>query len=165
MNNTYLSIYNNFHPELITIQNWDSLASAFSRTSFLIYGEAHGIRENANIIYTYCKNLNIRHLAIECAPSTKPFINSLVRNEIDFTLIDPDIFNASPLSIEMAKTITTLFHENILKNVHCIDTYADSPKSDEDSDSPQQREVMLTNALLDITRTAPALCITSNGTP
>jgi hypothetical protein len=148
-------------PNLLQIENMNSLVSALARTNFLIYGEIHGIKENADLVYTLARNLNIKRIAIENDPSVKGFINAAARGEWDFTLIDTDTFDTSILSLEMVCTIASLLKEGHIKEVTYIDTFftSDDNWEDDDPSSPQKREQDLADNILALDADTPTLCL------
>lgn len=154
-------IITNTQPKLLDITDVDILNEVLDGTHFLMYGEIHGIKENADVIYTLVHKLGIECLAIENSPTIKPFIDAASNGVYDFSLIDKDVFDSSILSIEMAKTIAALLHEGTLQDVVYIDTYFDTPNPDshDDTDSPQYREQTLANNILNLDTSQRTLCI------
>ena len=148
-------------PKQLDIKHLDLLQPALQKSNLIVYGEIHGIKENADIIYTLVKKLNIQRLAIEAGPTVFDFINSVKINSYDFSLVDEDLFDSSILSLEMIKTIAILLRQNQLKELVFIDTFFDN--LDEDaviSPSPQEREKQLAKNILGIDDSLPTLCIT-----
>ena len=96
----------------------------------IVYGEIHGIKENADIVYTLVKKLCIQKLAIEASPTVLNFINSVKTGSYDFSLTDEDLFDLSILSLEMIKTIAILLQQNQLKELVFIDTFFDNLDED-----------------------------------
>jgi len=131
------------------------------RTNLLICGEVHGVRENADVVYTLCNKLHIKQLAIENNPSVKAFIDSGVSGVIDFSIIDPDTFEASVLSIEMAKTIILLLREGVIGEIRYIDTYLTDGATwkDDNNANPQKREHDLARNILALDLLMPTLCL------
>ena len=153
-------IITTFLPKQIGIRNLDIVLPVLQKSNLIVYGEIHGIKENANIVYTLVKKTCIQRLAIEASPTVFDFINSVKINSYDFSLVDEDLFDLSVLSLEMIKTIAILLQQNQLKELVFIDTFFDN--LDEDaimSASPQEREKQLTENILSIDDSLPTLCI------
>ena len=153
-------IIKTFSPKQLDIRQLSLLQSALRKSSIIVYGEIHGIKENADIIYNLVKKLDIQRLAIEASPTVFDFINSVKINSYDFSLVDEDLFDLSVLSLEMIKTIAILLQQNQLKELVFIDTFFDN--LDEDAiipPSPQEREEQLAKNILGIDGSLPTLCI------
>ena len=147
-------------PKQLDIKHLDLLLPALQKSNLIVYGEIHGIKENANIVYTLVKKTCIQRLAIEASPTVFDFINSVKINSYDFSLVDEDLFDLSVLSLEMIKTIAILLQQNQLKELVFIDTFFDN--LDEDAiipPSPQEREEQLAKNILGIDGSLPTLCI------
>ena len=150
----------NFLPKQLDIKHLELLRPALQKSNLIVYGEIHGIKENADIVYNLVKKLNIQRLAIEASPTVFGFINSVKINSYDFSLVDEDLFDLSILSLEMIKTIAILLQQNQLKELVFIDTFFDN--LDEDAvipPSPQEREEQLAKNILGIDDSLPTLCI------
>ena len=153
-------IITTFLPKQIGIRNLDIVLPVLQKSNLIVYGEIHGIKENANIVYTLVKKTCIQRLAIEASPTVFDFINSVKINSYDFSLVDEDLFDLSVLSLEMIKTIAILLQQNQLKELVFIDTFFDN--LDEDaviSPSPQAREEELAKNILKIDDSLLTLCI------
>ena len=153
-------IIKTFLPKQLYIKQLSSLRPALRKSNIIVYGEIHGIKENANIVYNLVKKLGIQRLAIEASPTVLDFINSVKTNSYDFSLVDEDLFDSSILSLEMIKTIAILLQQNQLKALVFIDTFFDN--LDEDAiipPSPQEREKQLAKNILGIDDSLPTLCI------
>ena len=153
-------IIKTFLPKQLDIKHLDLLLPALQKSNLIVHGEIHGIKENANIIYTLVIKLGIKRLAIEASPAASNFINSVKTGSCDFSLVDEDLFDLSVLSLEMIKTIAILLQQNQLKELVFIDTFFDN--LDEDtiiSASPQEREEQLAKNILEIDGSLPTLCI------
>ena len=153
-------IITTFLPKQIGIRNLDIVLPVLQKSNLIVYGEIHGIKENANIVYTLVKKTCIQRLAIEASPTVFDFINSVKINSYDFSLVDEDLFDLSVLSLEMIKTIAILLQQNQLKELVFIDTFFDN--LDEDAvipPSPQEREEQLAKNILGIDDFLPTLCI------
>ena len=153
-------IIKTFLPKQLDIRQLSSLQSTLQKSKIIVYGEIHGIKENADVIYTLVKKLGVKRLAIEASPAVSNFINSVKTGSCDFSLVDEDLFDSSILSLEMIKTIAILLQQNQLKELIFIDTFFDN--LDEDaviSPSPQEREKQLAKNILGIDDSLPTLCI------
>jgi len=153
-------IIKTFLPKQLDIRQLNSLQSTLRKSNIIVYGEIHGIKENADVVYTLVKELGVKILAIEASPTVLNFINSVKINSYDFSLVDEDLFNLSVLSLEMIKTIAILLQQNQLKELVFIDTFFDN--LDEDAiipPSPQEREEQLAKNILGIDGSLPTLCI------
>ena len=153
-------IIKTFLPKQLDIKHLDLLLPALQKSNLIVHGEIHGIKENANIVYTLVKKTCIQRLAIEASPTVFDFINSVKINSYDFSLVDEDLFDSSILSLEMIKTIAILLQQNQLKELIFIDTFFDN--LDENitvPPSPQEREKQLTENILSIDDSLPTLCI------
>ena len=153
-------IITTFLPKQIGIRNLDIVLPVLQKSNLIVYGEIHGIKENANIVYTLVKKTCIQRLAIEASPTVFDLINSVKINSYDFSLVDEDLFDLSVLSLEMIKTIAILLQQNQLKELVFIDTFFDN--LDKDAiipPSPQEREEQLAKNILRIDGSLPTLCI------
>lgn len=150
-----------FEPKLLDIADMDLLVDALASTNLLIYGEIHGIQENAHVIYTLVHKLGIQHLAVEASPTIKTFIERIVEGTYDFLTVDMELFDSSIVSIEVATTLATLLKEGTLQEVMYIDTYFDTvdPDNMDDNNSPQVREQTLADNILALDSTKRTLCI------
>ena len=153
-------IIKTFLPKQLDIRQLNSLQSTLRKSNIIVYGEIHGIKENANIVYTLVKKLDIQRLAIEASPAASNFINSVKTGSCDFSLVDEDLFDLSVLSLEMIKTIAILLQQNQLKELVFIDTFFDNLDKDAViSPSPQEREEQLAKNILKIDDSLLTLCI------
>ena len=153
-------IIKTFLPKQLDIRQLNSLQFTLRKSNIIVYGEIHGIKENADIIYTLVKKLGVKRLAIEASPAVSSFINSVKINSYDFSLVDEDLFDLSVLSLEMIKTIAILLQQNQLKELVFIDTFFDNLDKDAViSPSPQEREEQLAKNILGIDSSLPTLCI------
>ena len=153
-------IIKTFSPKQLDIRQLSLLQSALRKSSIIVYGEIHGIKENADIVYNLAKKLGIQRLAIEASPTVLDFINSVKTNSYDFSLVDEDLFDSSILSLEMIKVIAILLRQDHLKELVFIDTFFDN--LDEDTiipPSPQERDEQLAKNILGIDDSLPTLCI------
>lgn len=134
-------IIKTFLPKQLDIKHLDLLLPALQKSNLIVYGEIHGIKENADIVYTLVKKTCIQRLAVEASPTVFDFINSVKINSYDFSLVDEDLFDSSILSLEMIKAIAILLRQDHLKELIFIDTFFDN--LDEGvavPPSPQERE-------------------------
>jgi len=153
-------IIKTFLPKQLYIKQLSSLRPALRKSNIIVYGEIHGIKENANIVYNLVKKLGIQRLAIEASPTVLDFINSVKTNSYDFSLVDEDLFDSSILSLEMIKTIAILLQQGQLKELVFIDTFFDDlDKNAIIPPSPQEREKQLAKNILGIDDSLPTLCI------
>ena len=153
-------IITTFLPKQVDIRNLDIVLPVLQKSNLIVYGEIHGIKENADIVYNLVKKLDIQRLAIEASPTVLDFINSVKTEVYDFSLVDEDLFDLSVLSLEMIKTIAILLQQNQLKELVFIDTFFDN--LDEDAiipPSPQEREEQLAKNILEIDDSLLTLCI------
>ena len=153
-------IIKTFLPKQLDIKRLELPRPALQKSNLIVYGEIHGIKENANVVYTLVKKLGVKRLAIEASPAVSNFINSVKTGSCDFSLVDEDLFDSSILSLEMIKTIAILLQQNQLKELVFIDTFFDN--LDEDaviSASPQAREEELAKNILKIDDSLLTLCI------
>lgn len=153
-------IIKTFLPKQLDIKRLNSFQSTLRKSNIIVYGEIHGIKENADIIYTLVKKLSVKRLAIEASPAVSNFINSVKSDSCDFSLVDEDLFDLSVLSLEMIKTIAILLQQNQLKELVFIDTFFDNLDKDAViSPSPQEREEQLAKNILEIDDSLLTLCI------
>ena len=153
-------IIKTFLPKQLDIKRLELPRPALQKSNLIVYGEIHGIKENANVVYTLVKKLGVKRLAIEASPAVSNFINSVKTGSCDFSLVDEDLFDSSILSLEMIKTIAILLQQNQLKELVLMDTFFDN--LDEDAvipPSPQEREKQLAKNILGIDDSLPTLCI------
>lgn len=159
---TNTDIISQFIPKLIDIKGMNQLLQAIQSSNLLVYGEIHGIQENADVIYTLAHKLNIKRIVIENSPSIKEFIDTASKGAYDFSLIDPDTFDLSVLSLEVAKTMATLLSEGVIDEIVYIDTFFDNldPSLLDHPDSPQEREQALAaNIIILDTSALRTLCL------
>ena len=153
-------IITTFLPKQVDIRNLDIVLPVLQKSNLIVYGEIHGIKENADIVYNLVKKLDIQRLAIEASPTVLDFINSVKTEVYDFSLVDEDLFDLSVLSLEMIKTIAILLQQNQLKELVFIDTFFDDLDKDTViSPSPQDREKQMAENILNIDNSLPTLCI------
>ena len=153
-------IIKTFLPKQLDIKRLELPRPALQKSNLIVYGEIHGIKENANVVYTLVKKLGVKRLAIEASPAVSNFINSVKTGSCDFSLVDEDLFDLSILSLEMIKTIAILLQQNQLKELVFIDTFFDNLDKDAViSPSPQEREEQLAKNILKIDDSLLTLCI------
>jgi len=100
-----------------TCQN---LATDLEKARLLILGEMHGVKENADIIYTLFKRFGFRHLALEWEPELKEVVEKfLMSGELDFDAIkdSPD----GRITAGHFALIKKLKNEGLLEHVTCFD--------------------------------------------
>ena len=158
---SYTDFITAYNPTLLDISNLETTFSTVYSADLLIYGEIHGIKENADVVYTLAHKLGIKQLAVEASPSVREFIELAVEGVYDFSKIDTDYFDLSILSIEMIKTVATLLKEGAVEHVEYIDTYYDGlENNDEAADpNPELREQLLAGNLLSLDTSMKTLCI------
>ena len=100
-----------FLPKQIDIRQLDLVQLALQNSNLIVYGEIHGIKENADIVYTLVRKLGTQRLAIEASPTVLNFINSVKANSYDFSLVDEDLFDLSVISLEKNKTKCTVYSQ------------------------------------------------------
>lgn len=105
-------IIKTFLPKQLDIKHLELPRPALQKSNLIVYGEIHGIKENAGVIFTLVNKLGIKRLAIEASPSALAFINSVKLGTYDFSLVNESIFDLSVLSLEMIKTIAILLRQN-----------------------------------------------------
>lgn len=156
----YVAIFNDYQPKLcLDKDTLAQLTALYKQTNLLICGEVHGAKENADVFYTLVRHLSTRHIGIECSPSLRPFLESAISGAVDFSLIDPYVFESSPLSIEMTKTVATLAKEGIIDSFTCLDSYYDNEDRQDIEASPQEREAGLAKTILSLDTTQPTICL------
>lgn len=155
----YQAIFNDYQPKFCLDKDLlAQLLTLYKRTNLLVCGEVHGAKENADVFYTLVHHLSARRIGIECSPTLKPFLDSVLTGTPDFALIDPYVFESSPLSIEMAKTMATLSKEGSINNITCLDSYYDEDRQYIEA-SPQERETGLAKTILNLDKTQPTICL------
>lgn len=103
-----------------------SLQDSYAASRVLVCGELHGVKENADILYTLVTLYGCDVLAIERTESeVGSFMKTVIEGKPDFSLVDSSTFFASMLSVEMAKAIHCLFKEGRIKKLSYIDTEDD----------------------------------------
>jgi hypothetical protein len=79
----------------------------------ILLGEIHGIRENADVVYSLVKRLGIDTLAIEqLARYTRPLISSALDGALQLGTFDVRRFVGGMLSVEALKAIICLLGED-----------------------------------------------------
>lgn len=159
-NDSYRTIFNDYSPKLCLAKDAvTELIIIYKKTNLLICGEVHGAKENADVFYTLTHYLSARHIGVECSPSLRPFLESVLSGAVDFSLIDPYVFESSPLSIEMIKTIAILAKEGVAGKITCLDSYYDEQDRDQVEASPQEREAGIAKTILNLDTTQPTICL------
>lgn len=164
----YTSIFENYRPKPLDITGpFFELLSNFNDTKLLVCGESHGVCENADIAYTLCKRLGIKHLAIERPRHNfEQFIQSALNDQPDFSIpqVIPSL-QASMLSIEMLKTIATLVNEEQLNTIEYIDLDPESSPRLSKLDNKEYmlvRERQIGQNLLEVNTKTPTMAILGN---
>ncbi len=123
------------------IDGVNNLTKLIDETKLLILGEVHGVKENADIIYTLYKKFGFQNLALEWSESLQEFTDNYLRtNEIDFDLIkDSPDGRITPGHFALLKQLKK---EGILDSVLCIDQAKFSAVKDRDQ---KMAENVLTN--------------------
>lgn len=153
MMNIY-NIYNNFYPEdiLSNIGINNDFLESFNNSNLLVIGEVHGIKENADALYSLASQYGADTVAIERPEeSYKNFIESVLQGKPRFELAPEHTFEGSVLSLEMIKTLNILYAEKKIKKVEFIgvDDTADVEKN-------------LCNNILSIDRSIKTICVMGN---
>lgn len=143
------------------------LQKHFDATHLLLCGESHGVRENADIVYTLCRRLGVRQICIERSRSTfKPFIESALKGRPDFLLpyVLPSL-QASMLSIEMLKVIVVLIQEGKISNVEFVDIDSTSRPQVKDlsvNEYMKERERTIAQNIISVEGSVPTLAVLGN---
>lgn len=61
-------IIKTFLPKQLDIKHLDLLQPALQKSNLIVYGEIHGIKENADIVYTLVKKLAYNDWPLKPAP-------------------------------------------------------------------------------------------------
>lgn len=119
----FRTTFTNFTPTLLPLEEYlGSLKNSYQETGLLVCGELHGVRQNADALYSIVRLLGCDTLAIERThDQVGAFIDSALRGEGDINLVDPNNFTSSAFSVEMAKTIQVMISEGLIKNIIYID--------------------------------------------
>ena len=97
-----------------------NLATDLEKTNLLILGEMHGVKENADIIYTLFKRFGFRNLALEWEPELKDVVEKfLTSGELDFDAVkdSPD----GRITAGHFALIKKLKSEGLLEYITCFD--------------------------------------------
>lgn len=122
---SYTDTFYHFQPQFVCTQADlpADFVKRYHRLRLLVCGELHGAIENAHVLYSLVTLLGCDTLAIERSEAqVGAFMSTILEGEPDFSLINPDIFGASVLSVEMAKTIFVLHQESKIQRIAYIDT-------------------------------------------
>jgi hypothetical protein len=125
----YLQTFQAFSPILILGEKAMSrqLRNSYESSHLLICGELHGVQENAHALYTLVKIYGCEVLAIErTEQEAGNFMQGVLAGLPDFDAIDREVFGASMLSVQMAKTIYHLYKEKAINEIAYIDTEDDN---------------------------------------
>lgn len=155
----FQQIFAGFTPQLLDIKFLNTLR----RGGLYIYGEIHGARQNADIVFTLCRSLNVRRLAIEYSDSIDRFLMEAVDGRIDPSLIGNGDFDSSILSIEMLKTIVEAIRSGDIQDLAYIDDTFDYTDAQWSSiTDPDWREVVMAQNILELDTSVDTLCIMGN---
>lgn len=97
-----------------------SLADNLENNKLLILGEMHGVKENADVIYTLFKKFGFRQLALEWNPELKQMIEKFLESgELDFDAIQdsPD----GRITAGHFALLKKLKSEGVLEGLVCFD--------------------------------------------
>ncbi len=98
----------------------DALNADIEASGVFLLGETHGVKENADIIYTLFKKFGFRNLAIEWRPELKATIDTFLKTgEIDFTGIQGS--TDGRITAGHFSLLKQLHEEKILENIICFD--------------------------------------------
>ena len=81
-------IIKKFLPKQLDIKHRDLLQFALQKSNLIVYDEIHGIKQNADIIYTLVRKLDIQQLATQASPAVHNFINYVKPSSYVFSLFD-----------------------------------------------------------------------------
>lgn len=152
MNN--LIIYNQFQPVDVfhNVSIDHDLMSSFSETNLLVIGEIHGVKENADVLYSLVTQYGADIVAIERPEeSYKNFIDSVLKGKPNFDLAPANTFDGSMLSLEMIKTLQVLYAEKKIKAIEFIGV-----------DDISNVEKDLADNILGLDRNKKTICIMGN---
>ncbi|MBP9826952.1 hypothetical protein KBC99_00560 [Candidatus Saccharibacteria bacterium] len=114
--------FDSYQPKILNFGLPRELSDAVYRENLLVCGELHGVRENADVAFTLFQYLGPATLFLERDESeVGQFLESLKKGEPEFSFIDPDVFRASVLSLEMAKIIMILIQSGKISRIVCVD--------------------------------------------
>lgn len=98
----------------------NNLNDNLKKSKIFILGETHGVKENADVIYTLFKKLGFRQLALEWEPNLKDMVIKFLKTgEVDFEAIQnsPD----GRISAGHFALIKKLQSEELLEQLICFD--------------------------------------------
>lgn len=157
---TITEIYTSFKPNGLAVGgDLSYLKQDISKTNLLIYGEIHGVAENARLVFSLIKKLKVKQLGVECDSETAETIIKIAEEDIDIEKINSDIFDSSIVSIEMLKTIVIAIKLGYLEKIIPLDTFYDKKQMELNNMSSEERERMLTENILRIKLTSKTMCI------
>ena len=119
-----------------------NLKKSIRHTKLLLCGESHGVRENADVLYTLCVELGIKKVAIERSRSAyKPFVDSALNDRPNFLLPGALLsLQASVLSLEALKTLCRLIQEGKILDIDYVDLDdSQAPPTNETSEEYMKR--------------------------
>lgn len=146
-------------PQLLPIRLLDLLP----QSKLYLCGEVHGARQNADIIWTLCRSIGIRQLALEYSNSVDIFIQHAVHGDVNVSLLNFAMLDRSILSIEMLKTIVELLRTGIIDKVVYIDeTFDYTSEQWQKITDPDWREAVIAHSITQVDLSNPTLCMMGN---
>lgn len=153
------TIFTTHTPQTLPIQSLDLLPAS----RLYLCGEVHGARQNADVIWTLCRSLGIKQLALEYSASIDDFIKRAVGGGVDASLLNTVMFDRSVLSIEMLKTVVELLRTGAIDQVAYIDeTFDYAIDQWRQITDPDWREVVMARAIERLDLSQPTLCVMGN---
>lgn len=115
-----------------------NLKKSIQHTKLLLCGESHGVRENADVLFTLCVELGIKKVAIERSRSAyKPFVDSALDEHPNFLLPGALLsLQASVLSLEVLKTLCRLVQDRKILHIDYVDL--DDSQASPTSETPEE---------------------------
>ncbi|QQR65401.1 hypothetical protein IPH92_02370 [Candidatus Kaiserbacteria bacterium] len=107
-------------PTIFDKQSIQELAESIGNTKLFILGEMHGVKENADVIYTLFKKFGFRQLALEWEPELKTVAERYLQSgELDFDAIkdSPD----GRITAGHFALLKKLKSEGMLEGLVCFD--------------------------------------------
>lgn len=107
-------------PAVFDEQSVKDLNDSIEKNKIFIMGETHGVKENADIIYTLFKKFGFRQLALEWEPYLNDVVNKYIESgELDFNAIknSPD----GRITAGHFILIKNLIDEGLLDKLICFD--------------------------------------------
>jgi hypothetical protein len=141
-------------PTIFDEQAVQELAESIESNRLFILGEMHGVKENADVIYTLFKNFGFRQLGLEWEPALKKVAEKyLGSGELDFDAIkdSPD----GRITAGHFALLRKLKSEEMLENIVCFDE--DSSEQGWDA-----RDAAMAKNILDNLSDIPTLVVAGN---